>query len=98
MPKDYKCDHDSDAEDVDGKTRRQNFKRLGLFWKASDRGKLVLAHPWPHVCLKLEYSSTDIRFNDFTVPMFVTGELEIIRKCMIEAEKLSRIEFLNTMI
>ena len=81
LAKEYKCDRDSDTEDIDCKFRKGDDKRMGLFKKASDRVNISLSVAC--LCLKLEYSWSDRRFRDLTLPIFVADELEMIKTCTL---------------
>ena len=71
-------------------------KKSGLHRKASDQ--VISPQAWPHLSLKLEYSSCDLGFKELTISTFVAGELEIIGNCKNEVEKEARVQFLTALM
>ena len=90
---------DSEGDYVKKKKSRSSKKRKsksGLYKKASD--KVSKPQDWPHLYLKREYASRDLRFAEMTMPMFVAGEIEIITACKNSLEREERLNFLGTLM
>ena len=91
---------DTDSEgDYKKKKKSKGSKRRsksGLYKKASDR--VSKPQDWPHLFLKREYASRDLRFAEMTMPMFVAGEIEIITACKNPLEKEERLNFWGTLM
>ena len=89
------CSGDDDSGDEVIKTKKGK-KKSGLYKKASDKNKRP--QEWPHLHLRLEFTSKNFGFHDLCLNTLVAGEMDIILKCDNDNEKKCCMEFLQLLM